>query len=160
MTGCQQSSFCVYITLSSYTQYNGSYFGYNTYNGYQLFYSPESSSYIYYNTGDTRWCLSTCVDGPCVLYGPTGSISYCPDLDETLFFSTCPTPTPTNTDPCNVFDFTAVFDCNITSGATPTPTPTLTPTTTPTPTVTPTPPDVPTPSVPPIPPAPPIPGNM
>ena len=139
MTGCQQSSFCVYITLSSYTQYNGSYFGYNTYNGYQLFYSPDASSYIYYNTGDTRWCLSTCVGGPCVLYGPTGSISYCPDLDETLFFSTCPTPTPTNTDPCNVFDFTAVFDCNITSGATPTPTPTLTPTTTPTPTVTPTP---------------------
>jgi YVTN family beta-propeller protein len=73
------------------------------------------------------------------LFGPTGSISLCPDLDETLFFTNCPTPTPTNTDPCNVFDFTAVFDCNITSGATPTPTLSLTPTTTPTPTPTPTP---------------------
>jgi YVTN family beta-propeller protein len=139
LTGCQQSSFCVYITLSGYSQYNGNYFGYNNYNGYQLFYSPESSSYIYYNTGDTRWCLSSCVNGSCILYGPTGSLSYCPDLDETLFYTVCPTPTPTNTDPCNTFDFTAIFDCNVTSGATPTPTISVTPTKTPTPTPTSTP---------------------
>ncbi len=73
------------------------------------------------------------------LFGPTGSNTVCPDLDVTYFGSSCPTPTPSNTDACNTFDFTAVFDCNVTSGATPTPTPTLTPTNTPTTTPTPTP---------------------
>ena len=138
---CEQGSFCVSISLSGYSEYNGTYYNYGNFNSYALFYSPDSltPSYIYYNTTETRWCLSETSGGTCVLFGPTGSISLCPDLDETLFFTNCPTPTPTNTDPCNVFDFTAVFDCNITSGATPTPTPTLTPTTTPTPTVTPTP---------------------
>lgn len=138
---CEQGSFCVSINLSGYNEYNGTYYNYGNFNSYALFYSPDSltPSYIYYNTVETRWCLSETSGGTCVLFGPTGSISLCPDLDETLFFTNCPTPTPTNTDPCNVFDFTSVFDCNITSGATPTPTLSLTPTTTPTPTPTPTP---------------------
>ena len=138
---CEQSSFCVSISLSGYSSYNGVYYNYGNFNNYAIFYAPNAltPSYIYYNIPETRWCLSQTSGGTCILFGPTGSSSLCPDLDETLFFTNCPTPTPTNTDPCNVFDFTAVFDCNITSGATPTPTPTLTPTTTPTPTVTPTP---------------------
>ena len=138
---CEQGSFCVSINLSGYSEYNGIYYNYGNFNSYALFYSPDSltPSYIYYNTVETRWCLSETSGGTCVLFGPTGSVSLCPDLDETLFFTNCPTPTPTNTDPCNVFDFTAVFDCNITSGATPTPTLSLTPTPTLTPTITPTP---------------------
>ena len=138
---CEQNSFCVSISLSSYTNYNGVYYNYGYFNSYPIFYAPDTltPSYIYYNIPETRWCLSETSGGTCILFGPTGSLSLCPDLDETLFFTNCPTPTPTNTDPCNVFDFTAVFDCNITSGATPTPTPTLTPTHTPTSTPTPTP---------------------
>lgn len=138
---CNQTSFCVSISLSGYSSYNGIYYNYGYFNSYPIFYSPNAltPSYIYYNKPDTRWCLSQTSGGTCILFGPTGSSSLCPDLDETLFFTNCPTPTPTNTDPCNVFDFTAVFDCNITSGATPTPTPTITPTHTPTPTPTPTP---------------------
>jgi YVTN family beta-propeller protein len=138
---CEQSSFCVSISLSSYTNYNGVYYNYGYFNSYPIFYAPDTltPSYIYYNIPETRWCLSETSGGTCILFGPTGSSSLCPDLDETLFFTNCPTPTPTNTDPCNVFDFTAVFDCNITSGSTPTPTPTTTPTLTPTTTPTPTP---------------------
>jgi len=138
---CEQSSFCMSISLSGYNSYNGVYYNYGNFNNYAIFYAPDAltPSYIYYNIPETRWCLSQTSGGTCILFGPTGSSSLCPDLDETLFFTNCPTPTPTNTDPCNVFDFTAVFDCNITSGATPTPTPTLTPTTTPTTTPTPTP---------------------
>ena len=139
-TACPESSYCIFTNLSAYTQYDGIYYNYDQFNGYNVFYKPDgvNSAYIYYNTGETRWCLSSCVNGECKLFGPTGSHTVCPDLDETYVNTLCPTPTPSNTDSCNTFDFTAVFDCNITSGATPTPTltqtPTLTPTTTPSPT--------------------------
>lgn len=140
-TACPQSSYCVFTNLNGYTNYDGTYYNYDVFNGKNVFYKPDNTNpyYIYYNTGETRWCLSTCVNGECKLFGPTGSNTVCPDLDVTYFGSSCPTPTPSNTDACNTFDFTAVFDCNVTSGATPTPTPTLTPTNTPTTTPTPTP---------------------
>jgi YVTN family beta-propeller protein len=131
----------VFTNLSAYTQYDGIYYNYGVFGGRNVFYKPDNTNpyYIYYNTGETRWCLSSCVNGECQLFGPTGSNTVCPDLDETYFNTSCPTPTPSNTDSCNTFDFTAVFDCNITSGATPTPTPSLTPTLTPTTTPSPTP---------------------
>ena len=140
-TACPQSSYCVFTNLSAYTNYDGTYYNYGVFGQRNVFYKPDNTNpyYIYYNTGETRWCLSSCVNGECQLFGPTGSNTVCPDLDETYFNTSCPTPTPTLTDACDTFDFTAVFDCNITSGATPTPTPTLTPTTTPTTTPTPTP---------------------
>ena len=140
-TACPESSFCVFTNLTNYTQYDGIYYNYGVFGGRNVFYKPDVTNpyYIYYNTGETKWCLSTCVNGECKLFGPTGSNTVCPDLDVTYFGSSCPTPTPSNTDACNTFDFTAVFDCNITSGATPTPTPTVTPTLTPTTTPTPTP---------------------
>lgn len=135
---CEQSSFCVFANLTSYEQYNGTYYNYGEFNGKAIFYAPDSvtPSYIYYNTSETRWCLSETSGGTCVLFGPTGSSSLCPDLDSVLFNTVCPTPTPTASD-CYGFDFTASFDCSVTSGSTPTPTPT--PTLTPTPTNTPTP---------------------
>ena len=140
-TACPQSSYCVFTNLDGYTNYDGTYYNYGVFGGRNVFYKPDVTNpyYIYYNTGETKWCLSTCVNGECKLFGPTGSNTVCPDLDVTYFGSSCPTPTPSNTDACNTFDFTAVFDCNITSGATPTPTPSITPTLTPTTTPTPTP---------------------
>jgi YVTN family beta-propeller protein len=140
-TACPQSSYCVFTNLTNYTQYDGTYYNYGVFGGRNVFYKPDTTNpyYIYYNTGETKWCLSTCVNGDCKLFGPTGSNSVCPDLDVTYFGTSCPTPTPSNTESCDTFDFTAIFDCNVTSGATPTPTPTVTPTLTPTTTPTPTP---------------------
>ena len=136
---CGQSSFCVFVNLTSYEQYNGTYYNYGEFNGKAIFYAPDSvtPSYIYYNSSQTRWCLSETSGGTCVLFGPTGSSSLCPDLDSVLFNTICPSPTPTASD-CYGFDFTASFDCSVTSGSTPTPTPTPTPTLTPTNTPTPT----------------------
>ena len=133
---CTTSSFCLFISFSSYTQYNGIYYNYGVVDNYSLFYNG-SSGWIYYNSGDTRWCLSDNYNGDCILYGPSPSFSVCPDLDSSFFSANCPEVTPTPTDVCNTLNFDAIFDCVI-SGASPTPTPTLTPTPTVTTTVTPT----------------------
>lgn len=141
VTGCSYTSVCVFTNITGYTQYDGTYYNYGGFNGYDIFYSPGAStpSYIYYSISQDRWVLSQTSGGTSILFGPTGVKSKCPDLDETWFNNICPTPTPSSTDICNTFDFTAVFDCNITSGSTPTPTPSITPTMTPTTTPTPTP---------------------
>ncbi len=99
-------------------------------NGYDYF--TGSTYLIYYSIIENCWCLSTVLDGPCLLFGKSPCLSSCPDLCDSFFNSgTCPTPTPTPTQVCNI-DFDAIFDCAVT------PTPTITPTTTPTPTPTPT----------------------
>ena len=88
---------------------------------------------IYYNTGDTRWCLSTVKGGTCLLFGKSPCTSSCPDFcDSYLSTEVCPTPTPTPTIDCDNLDFNAIFDCEVS------PTPSITPTLTPTPSITPT----------------------
>lgn len=141
LSGCVFGSVCVFTNITGYSQYDGTYYNYGGYNGYDIFYAPNAltPSFIYFDKTNDRWVLSRTSGGTAVLFGPTKTYSKCPDLDETWFNSVCPTPTPSSTDPCNTFDFSATFDCNITSGATPTPTPTVTSTNTPTPTITPTP---------------------
>jgi YVTN family beta-propeller protein len=141
LSGCVYESVCVFTNLTGYSQYDGTYYNYGGYNGYDIFYAPDAltPSFIYFDITNSRWVLSETSGGTAVLFGPTKTYSKCPDLDETWFNNVCPTPTPSSTDACNTFDFTASFDCNITSGATPTPTPTVTSTSTPTPTPTPTP---------------------
>jgi hypothetical protein len=89
---------------------------------------------IYYSSGTTQWCLSNNLGGSCLLFGPTGSFSQCPDLDVSLFSEGSCTTTTSTTDPCATFDFEALFNCFITP--TPTPTPTISPSATPTPTPT------------------------
>ena len=130
ISGCSCSNeYCIYGTFT----YDDTYVISGIYDS-DLFYSGLSTSnVIYYSSGSTRWCLSSSLGGTCNLFGPSGSLSRCPDLDESLFYSgTCVTTT-TTTDPCDSFDFSAIFDCFIT------PTPTTTPPSTPTPTPTPTP---------------------
>lgn len=126
--------------ISGIGVYDGNYeIGPTTHNGYDYFViGLEQPYYIYYNSGSTTpsWCLSTTLDGPCLLFGKSPCLSSCPDLCDDFFgLGPCPTPTPTSTPFCNV-DFDAFFDCGITP--TPTPTPTQTPTPTPTQTPTPT----------------------
>ena len=106
-----------------------------TYNGYTYWTGQTSGWTIYHTTGTTNyWCLSNTLGGTCYLTGKSPCTSSCPDLSSIYVFNgTCPTPTPTPTKNCEVFDFTAIFNCDFI----PTPTPTPSASLTPTPTVTP-----------------------
>ena len=138
-TSCTNNSFCVFTNFSATSQYNGSYDYYGEYNGKSFYYCPycQTNSFLFYKSGETRWCISTYLGGDCIIFGGSPSYSLCPDLSSSFFNVFCPTPTPSNTDVCNTFDFTANFDCLMTGG-TPTPSVTITPTITPTVTITPT----------------------
>ena len=116
--------------------YDDNFFSAGTYNGDTYFSGVSTGNVIYFTTGGT-WCLSTILDGTCLLEGAFPCTSICPDLcDEYVFSGACPTPTPTPTVNCSVLDFTAVFDCDYVPTPTPSPTNTVTPTSSPTPTPT------------------------
>jgi len=117
--------------------YNGTYSvsGSSLYNGRYVF-SGDVTGVIYYNSTTLQWCLSDTVGGPCLLGGPTPSTSTCPDLWSVIFTTGICNTTTTTTSPCDVFDFNALFDCDVPLTPTPTPTQTVTPTNTPTPTPT------------------------
>jgi len=124
--------FCLstnYGTLGQYSgnyQVDGSYNGKNYYTG-----SGSTTAYIYYNTGNTSWCLSETLGGDCILFGKSNCTNNIPDIcDDLLTANFCLTPTPTPTNNCDSFTFEAIFECDVPS--TPTPTPTVTVTNTPT----------------------------
>jgi len=123
----------VYCISGSLT-YDGNYgIAPTTHNGYDYFTGDTLPTYyIFSSITSNSWCLSTVLDGPCLLFGKSPCLSSCPDLCDD-FFGTgpCLTPTPTPTSVCDI-DFDAIFDCAVTP--TPTPTPSVTPTVTPTPT--------------------------
>jgi hypothetical protein len=139
---CSGTPYCIQIDRQPIVNYcvNDTGLGYDDYFKYggihnsEPYWSGETNGYvIYYTTGGT-WCLSTILDGTCLLEGPDPCNSVCPDLCDTYVFSgACPTPTPTPTVNCSVLDFNAIFDCEVT------PTPSITPTISTTPTMTPTP---------------------
>jgi hypothetical protein len=117
--------------------YDDTFLSAGTHNS-ETYWSGITNGYlIYFTTGGT-WCLSTTLDGVCLLEGPYPCISSCPDLcDNYVFSGNCPTPTPTPTVNCSVLDFSAIFDCEVTPTPSVTPTNTVTPTITPTPSTTP-----------------------
>ena len=90
------SVYCISGTNSSY---DGSYSSGSTlHNGY-IYYTGDTTPtyFIFYSTGGTEsnWCLSTALDGPCLLFGKSPCLSSCPDLCTEFFSSgTCPAPTP------------------------------------------------------------------
>ncbi len=129
---CEIIEYCISNTIT----YDDNYLYAGIHNDY-AYYTGESGSYvIYYSTGDTCWCVSNVLDGPCDLFGKTPCSSICPDLCDSFFSEGyCPLTTTTTYPYCELIDFEAYFNCDITP--TPTVTPTKTPT--PTPTVTPTP---------------------
>jgi len=139
---CSGTPYCIQIDRQPIVNYcvNDTGLGYDDYFKYggihnsEPYWSGETNGYvIYYTTGGT-WCLSTVLDGTCLLEGQQPCSSLCPDLCDTYVFSgACPTPTPTPTVNCSVLDFNAIFDCEVT------PTPSITPTISTTPTMTPTP---------------------
>ena len=139
---CSGSPYCILIDKTDIVNYciNDTGLGYDDnykyggiHNSQPYWSGVNTGNVIYFTTGGT-WCMSSVLDGVCLLEGPYPCISTCPDLcDEYVFSGACPTPTPTPTVNCSVLDFNAIFDCEVT------PTPSITPTNTPTPTVTPTP---------------------
>ena len=139
------ASYCLSTGYISTSQYDGNYTSGGTFNGYPI-YAGENGGVIYYNSGQTRWCLSTSIGGTCILFGGNRCSSSTPNLANEFFASNiCPTPTPSPTNDCSVLDIQAYFDCDI-APPTPsiTPSPTVTPTSgyvypTPTPTMSPSP---------------------
>jgi len=119
-SACTFTEFCFYTTLPSYSGYNGNYGIAGTHNS-RLYYSGDGiTSAVIYFTGD-YWCLSTALDGSCVLRGGYPCNSLCPDISANDFNAgICPTPTPTPVD-CSIFDFNAYFDCDWEPLPTPTP---------------------------------------
>jgi hypothetical protein len=139
------ASYCLSTNYVSTSQYDGNYYSGGTFDGYSL-YVGDNGGVIYYNTGQTRWCLSSSIGGDCILFGGNRCSSTSPNLANEFFANNiCPTPTPSSTNDCSVLDIQAYFDCDI-APPTPsiTPSPTVTPTQnyvypTPTPTMSPSP---------------------
>ena len=123
----------IYCVTDTGLGYDDTFVSAGTHNS-ETYWSGISNGYLIYYTTNGTWCLSTSLDGFCLLEGPYPCNSVCPDLcDNYVFSGTCPAPTPTPTVNCSVLDFSAIFDCEVT------PTPSVTPTISVTPTMTPTP---------------------
>lgn len=103
-----------------------------------VYYTGETSGFIYFNTSNEQWCLSNTLGGDCLLVGKSPCYDDInPDLYGGIVFSgVCPTPTPSPAS-CDIIDFSAYFNCELSATTTPTPTATPTPTITPTMTITP-----------------------
>ena len=119
--------YCIQNTIT----YDGNYISTGTHSGYN--YYTGATGFIFYSVSEVRWCLAGVLDDPCVEFGPYGSTSTVPDLDDTVMYAGACVTTTTTTNPCATFDFDAIFDCYIP----PTPSNTATPTVTPTVTITP-----------------------
>lgn len=132
---CTGSTYCLSNTGNS--SINDNYYSAGTHNG-NLYYTGDTNNlFIYYSSSNDEWCLSTALDGSCIMSGDSPGAPDCPDLSDFYFSSgMCPTPTPTPTPAvdCSSLDFDAIFDCDVTPTpsvsptSTPTPTPTITPT--------------------------------
>jgi hypothetical protein len=80
-----------------------------------MFYYTGNTSptyYIFSSITSNSWCLSTVLDGSCLLFGKSPCVSSCPDLCDSFFTAgSCPSPTPSQTSVCNI-DFNAVETYN------------------------------------------------
>ncbi len=111
---CPVEEYCLLTYFPDTELYDGTYYSAGTYNS-RTYYSGDTG-FIYY--GNLQWCLSDTLGGDCILSGSYPYYGVCPDLCEDLFSSgTCVTTTST-TNPCNVFDFEAYFDCDVSTTTT------------------------------------------
>jgi len=120
------------ICIQNTITYDGNYNLTGTYDGYNYYAGP--TGYVFYSTIESRWCLASNLGDPCVQFGPLGSTSLVPDLDDTVLYAGVCVTTTTTTDPCASLDFNAIFDCYVPPTPTVTPSISVTPTLTPTPT--------------------------
>jgi hypothetical protein len=131
-------NFCVSTQYNTLNSNVGNYSVANVLYGDYVYYTGQTGGFIYFNTSRDQWCLSSTLGGDCLLAGKSpcsGEIN--PDLYNGIVFSgACPTPTPSPAS-CDIIDFSAYFNCELSASTTPTPTITPTPTMTPTMTITP-----------------------
>ena len=78
------ASYCLSTGYFSTSQYDGNYTSGGTYDGYTV-YVGNNGGVIYYNTGQTRWCLSTSDGGTCILFGGNRCSSSTPNLADEFF---------------------------------------------------------------------------
>jgi len=111
---CTINEYCLLTYFPETEMYDGTYYSAGTYNS-RTYYSGDTG-FIYY--GNLQWCLSDTLGGNCILSGNYPYYGVCPDLCSELFSSgTCVTTTST-TNPCNIFDFEAYFDCDVSTTTT------------------------------------------
>jgi hypothetical protein len=111
---CPVEEYCLLTYFPDTDFYDGTYYSAGTYNN-RTYYLGDVG-YIYY--GNLQWCLSTTLGGDCILHGNYPYYGTCPDLCAEVFSSgTCVTTTST-TNPCNIFDFNAYFDCDVSTTTT------------------------------------------
>jgi hypothetical protein len=130
MAQCSYGVLCIHDT--GFPEWDDTYTKSGNYNGNNYYFGLTNGYVIFYSTAG-YWCLSEYIDGECFLSGKSPCTSDCPDFcDDYYSRGICPPPDPGPTDPCDIFNFNAIFDCDVT------PTPTVTPSITPTISVTPT----------------------
>ena len=111
---CPVEEYCLLTYFPETEMYDGTYYSAGTYNS-RTYYSGDTG-FIYYGT--LQWCLSDTLGGDCILSGHYPNYDVCPDLCTDVFSSgTCVTTTST-VNPCNVFDFLAYFDCDVSTTTT------------------------------------------
>lgn len=130
ISGCTCPQF---FCVENDTNYDDTYQLAGTYDGQSYFTGQTNGYFMFYSTGETRWCLAQNLGDPCDQFGPFGSTSSCPDFDDTVAYTGICVTTTTTVNPCITFDFTAIFDCLVTPSPSSSPPPTPTPTPTPTP---------------------------
>jgi hypothetical protein len=74
---CGPEEFCISVSLSAYTGYNGTYLVSGSTNGYPYWQGGTTPGYLYFN--NTNWCLSTSISGNCDFFGPNPTTSLLPD---------------------------------------------------------------------------------
>jgi hypothetical protein len=135
---CNNQYYCFNSTNTTLSAYNGTYTRNPSLHNGKNYYT-SGSYYVYWDT--TKWCLSTALDGSCLVFGPSPCVTTCPNLNNNLWsVGSCNIPTPTPTPSRAFTNFNVVFDCDILITPSVTPTKTVTPTVTKTvtPSVTPT----------------------
>lgn len=131
LTNCYDE-FCINNLEGIFSIYNGSYSLITSSELYNLPYYENTggTGYVYFQIN--KWCLSDTPGGSCIIQGGNNPLNPCPSFHESVFYSGECLTTTTTTDPCNVIDFVAIFNCEVpivtaSESPTPTPTPSLTP---------------------------------
>ena len=111
---CANVTYCLDTQLDILSGLTGNYTWYGGYYNCYPYYEGGGVEYgiIFFN--GTSWCLSTYLGGPCIIRGAYPCLSTCPDLDGNVFtVGACGTP-PAPAVNCDIVDFNAYFDCQIT----------------------------------------------
>jgi hypothetical protein len=111
---CPVEEYCLLTYFPETELYDGTYYSAGTYNS-RAYYLGDFA-YIYY--GNLQWCLSETLGGSCILSGSYPYYGVCPDLCDDLFSSGACVTTTSTTNPCNIFDFEAYFDCDVSTTTT------------------------------------------